>query len=132
MICVQYLAELVYFADMDRNKLGIFLSSMRINRRLTLRDVERKSGVSNAYLSQLERGRIKQPSPNVLHSLAGCYKVSYGLLMERAGYPVPESGEETSVLEGLAARIGSVTPAEEDALADYLAFIRRREGSEEQ
>ena len=111
---------------MSGNDLGNFLASVRTNRALTLRDVERTSGVSNAYLSQVERGRIKHPSPNVLHALAGCYGISYGLLMERAGYPVPESGGDAGGLEGLAARLGSVTPAEEDALADYLSFIRRR------
>lgn len=116
---------------MNDNHLGYFLASTRTNRGLTLRDVERASGVSNAYLSQLERGRIKQPSPNVLHALAACYGVSYGLLMERAGYPVPESGEAAEGLEGLAARLGTVTPAEEDALADYLSFIRRRSGRAE-
>ena len=51
--------------------------------------------------------------------------------MERAGYPVPESGEAAEGLEGLAARLGTVTPAEEDALADYLSFIRRRSGRAE-
>ena len=111
---------------MNGNDLGNFLASARTNRRLTLRDVERASGVSNAYLSQIERGRIKQPSPIVLHALAACYGISYGLLMERAGYPVPESGGAVEGLEGLAARLGSVTPEEEDALADYLSFIRRR------
>lgn len=112
---------------MDANQLGTFLASVRRNRDLTLRDVEAKSGVSNAYLSQLERGRIKQPSPNVLHALAGCYGISYALLMERAGYPVPKSaGLGADEHEGLAARLGAVTPAEEDALADYLTFIRGR------
>ena len=111
---------------MNGNQLGNFLASTRTNRGLTLRDVERMSGVSNAYLSQLERGRIKQPSPNVLHTLAACYGISYALLMERAGYPVPKREGAAEAIEGLAARLGAVTPAEEDALADYLSFIRRR------
>ena len=111
---------------MNGNDLGSFLASARTNRALTLRDVERMSGVSNAYLSQLERGHIKQPSPNMLHALAACYGISYALLMERAGYPVPEERGAAEGLEGLAARLGSVTPDEEEALADYLSFIRRR------
>lgn len=113
---------------MNGNDLGNFLASARRNRALTLRDVEAASGVSNAYLSQLERGHIKQPSPNVLHALAACYRISYALLMGRAGYPVPDVGRASEGLEGLAARLGSVTPDEEEALADYLSFIRRRAG----
>jgi hypothetical protein len=39
----------------------------------SLREVEEVTGkaVSNAYLGQLAHGKIKRPSPNVLHSLAG-------------------------------------------------------------
>lgn len=113
--------------SMDANQLARFLVSARKNRGMTLRQVEAGSGISNAYLSQLERGKIKQPSPNVLHALAECYDISYALLMQRAGYPVPEGAAPAADrLEGLAARLGAVTPAEEDALADYLTFIRER------
>ena len=41
---------------------GEFLKSARKAKRLTLREVEQKTGISNAYLSQLESGKVKQPS----------------------------------------------------------------------
>jgi transcriptional regulator with XRE-family HTH domain len=41
---------------------------------LTLRAVERATGVSNANLSQLESGKIRQPSPLVLHNLEKRYQ----------------------------------------------------------
>lgn len=45
--------------------LGQYLASIRADRKLTLRDVEdqTKREVSNAYLSQIETGKIQQPSP---------------------------------------------------------------------
>lgn len=53
---------------------------------VSLRDVEKGIKISNAYLSQLERGDIKEPSPHILYKLAQFYKVEYETLMELAGY----------------------------------------------
>jgi HTH-type transcriptional regulator, competence development regulator len=106
--------------------LGKALMSARERKSLTLRDVERATGVSNAYLSQLENDRIKSPSPNVLNKLAELFGVPYSAFMTAAGYPASESGEITSDAIRLAARLGRTSPEEEDALADYLDFIRKR------
>src|SRR5438128_1128891 len=66
--------------------LGEFLRMIRDSIPMTLREAEEASGVSNAYLSQLEQGKILKPSPHFLHKLAAAYGVSYDALMERAGY----------------------------------------------
>jgi transcriptional regulator with XRE-family HTH domain len=65
----------------------VLLTDLRTARRLSLRQVEVGSdrAVSNAYLSQLENGKIRRPSPNVLHRLAEIYAVPYRALMEKAG-----------------------------------------------
>src|SRR5689334_2837536 len=68
---------------------GRYLRELRQVRRLTLREVEEQSGVSNSYLSQVENGRIRQPSPHVLQKLAVAYDVPYEGLMARAGYIRP-------------------------------------------
>jgi transcriptional regulator with XRE-family HTH domain len=59
------------------NELGGLLADLRTAKGLSLRQVEEATGkaVSNAYLSQLEKGKIRKPSPNVLHSLAEVYTV---------------------------------------------------------
>ena len=54
----------------DRGPLGQYLWDLRQAAQLTLREVEEASGVSNAYLSQLESGKIQKPSPVILHKLA--------------------------------------------------------------
>ena len=89
---------------------------------MTLRAVEEVTGISNAYLSQLEHGRIKTPAPQNLYKLAELYRVPYELLMELAGYPVPkvQSAEPHFALGSFAARIGTVTEEEEEALVEYL------------
>ena len=109
-------------------KLGAFLASARNKLQMTLRAVEGVTGISNAYLSQLEHGRIKTPAPQNLFKLAELYRVPYELLMELAGYPVPgvQSVESSFAIGNFAARIGVVTEEEEEALVEYLQFIRSR------
>ena len=111
------------------NNYGEYFKALRESKGFTLRDVEKKTEVSNAYLSQLETGKIKQPSPITLHKLAGLYGVGYETLMEKVGYPV--LGKEMKSQHGvernsLAARIGNLTKDEELELINYLKFIRNR------
>ena len=72
-------------------ELGAVLADLRAAKGFSLREVEEATGkaVSNAYLSQLENGKIQKPSPNVLHSLSEVYAVPYETLMEKAGYLLP-------------------------------------------
>lgn len=112
---------------MEKFTLGQLLKKTREDRGYTLREVEDLSGISNAYLSQLEGNKIKQPSPVWLHKLADAYEISYSTLLGLAGYPVPGENQSSSAQSSLAARIGEVTSSEEDALVEYLEFIRSRQ-----
>ena len=109
-------------------ELGALLADLRTAKGLSLREVEEATGkaVSNAYLSQLENGKIKKPSPNVLHSLAEVYVVPYEALMEKAGYLLPseDGGGRRRRLAAFA--IDDLTAEEEEELLKYLAFIRSR------
>ena len=111
---------------MSSRNLGQLLKAVREDKGLTLRAVENSTGISNAYLSQLEGDKIKQPSPIVLHKLGDLYGVSYATLLDLAGYPVPGADNSTANQSALAARIGHVTNDEEDAIVEYLEFLRAR------
>ena len=111
---------------MGAAELGRYLKNLRQHRNLTLRAVEKETEVSNAYLSQLEGGKIRNPSPMVLHKLSKLYGSSYATLMKSVGYPVPGEEEGLEKEFGFAARIGPVTSEEEDDLIDYLEFLRSR------
>ncbi len=52
---------------------GIDFKGMRIAKGLTLRQVEEKTGISNAYLSQLENGKMKNPSHTIVIKLQSFY-----------------------------------------------------------
>jgi transcriptional regulator with XRE-family HTH domain len=113
------------------NELGVLLADLRTAKGFSLREVEEASGkaVSNAYLSQLENGKIQRPSPNVLHSLSGVYAVPYEALMEKAGYLLPPEGGDGCRRRLAAFAIDDLTAAEEEELLKYLAFLRSRSRS---
>jgi transcriptional regulator with XRE-family HTH domain len=111
--------------------LGLYLKSARTALAMSLRDVEDATDkqVSNAYLSQLENGKIAKPSPHILHALSGTYHIAYEKLMERAGYlpaaPVAASRAATKHGKIAACSIEHLTPTEEKALRNYLDFWRQ-------
>ena len=110
-------------------EVGALLGDLRTAKGLSLREVEEATGnaVSNAYLSQLENGKIQKPSPNVLHRLAEVYSVPYETLMERAGYLLPSNGGYGGRSRRLAVfAIDDLTAEEEEELLKYLAFLRSR------
>jgi transcriptional regulator with XRE-family HTH domain len=109
--------------------LGSCLKRSRKETGLTLRDVEEKTGISNAYLSQLENQRIANPSPQILHKLADCYDISYEHLMELAGYPVEVSNKKR-VLFRASGKSEEITPEEEKELLNYLRFLRMKRREE--
>lgn len=110
------------------SELGSVLCDLRKAKKLTLREVEEATdrAVSNAYLSQLENGKIKKPSPNVLHSLADVYAVPYEALMEKAGYLLPTQNGSGRRKRLAAFAIDDLTAEEEEELLKYLAFLRWR------
>ena len=84
--------------------------------------------VSNAYLSQIENDKIKQPSPNILHALSELYVIDYAGLMERAGYITSAASSSGDKRHGRVATFAehNLTPEEQAALVEYLQFLRGR------
>ena len=73
--------------------LGSYLRQVRNDHQLSLRDVQRLarennvgSELSSGYLSLLERGEVKEPSPRILKALAEIYGLDYMELMQKANY----------------------------------------------
>jgi transcriptional regulator with XRE-family HTH domain len=114
-------------ANIPTQTLGEGLRLARNLRKLSLRDVEKATGISNPYLSQLENDQIKKPSPFFLHKLATLYGVDYELLMEAAGY-VERKDKATGSPQTLAGAAlfstAKLSSDEEQQLAQYLQFLR--------
>ena len=71
---------------MDETNFGNFLRSLREKQRMSLREAERVSGVSNAYIAQMEKGDRPAPSPDILKKLAKAYNITVRELLLRAEY----------------------------------------------
>lgn len=70
------------------NPLGEFIRAQRQLAKLSLRELAALTSVSNAYLSQVERG-LHQPSLKVLRSIADALQLSTEQLLHRAGWTTP-------------------------------------------
>lgn len=73
------------------NSFGEYLKDLRLDRKLTLREVEDRVQISNAYLSQVECGKRGAPTMKVLAKLANIYGVPVALLNEKAAEHLPEA-----------------------------------------
>lgn len=74
------------------------LKNLRKTKGFTIREVAERSGVSAAYISQLENGNRGVPSPEILMKLSEGLHTSYSALMEMAGYLKEEdTNDETAV-----------------------------------
>jgi len=69
--------------------LGDYLKEQRLASRLSLRQLAQQAGVSNPYLSQIERG-LRKPSADVLQQIAKALRISAEQLYIRAGIVSPE------------------------------------------
>jgi HTH-type transcriptional regulator, competence development regulator len=105
------------------------LREVRALRGKSLRAVEQSTGISNAYLSQLERGDAQRPAPDKLQALATFYEVPYEDLLREAGYlqssdkPAGASQDQTSAVH-VALMSANLTPEEEAAVVQYIQFLR--------
>jgi transcriptional regulator with XRE-family HTH domain len=107
--------------------LGQEFQTARKLKKLSLREVEAATGISNPYLSQLENDKIQKPSPQFLGKLASLYDLDFQLVMEAAGYiPKIDRKKGPKTISGGMLFSQELTPSEEAQLVDYLAFIRTK------
>lgn len=109
------------------NPLGAHLRGVRQVRGLSLKAVADPADISIAYLQKLEGGDVRQPSPNILHRLSRVLDVPYPMLMERAGYVVPErTGVLAATTFDHALSSSDLTDDERKAVAAYIALLRQQ------
>jgi transcriptional regulator with XRE-family HTH domain len=72
---------------------GSYMRRLRKSKGLTLKQVETQARVSNAYISQIERGLRNPPQPDILRRLARVYDVPHRELLIVAGHLEEDSAE---------------------------------------
>jgi transcriptional regulator with XRE-family HTH domain len=106
--------------DLPRD-VGGFIRDLRRNAKISLRQLAEQAGVSNPYLSQIERG-LRKPSAEVLQQLASALRVSTPVMYLRAG--LLDDPEGHGVLASIAAD-PDLTMAQKQSLSQIYETFRR-------
>lgn len=103
--------------------LGEFIRQQRELAEMSMRQFADLAGISNPYLSQIERG-LRAPSQHVLDGIARALQLSADALYEQAGLVPPgEEPEDTAVLDAIEAD-PRLTPRQRRALREiYESFV---------
>jgi transcriptional regulator with XRE-family HTH domain len=110
--------------------LGDYLREQRLSARLSLRQVSELAGVSNPYLSQIERG-LRRPSAEVLQQIAKALRISAEQLYVRAGIVSP-SIDSVSTVELAVLSDVTLTERQKQTLLDvYSSFVAMNVGADE-
>jgi transcriptional regulator with XRE-family HTH domain len=107
--------------------LGDYLREQRMSAQLSLRQLAEQTGVSNPYLSQIERG-LRRPSAEVLQQLAKALRISAETLYVRAGILDPDEEGIRSVELAVLAD-AELTERQKQALLDVYQSFRAANGT---
>jgi transcriptional regulator with XRE-family HTH domain len=107
-------------SDLPRD-IGEFIRDLRSTARISLRELAERAGVSNPYLSQIERG-LRNPSAEVLAQIAHALRVSTPMMYLRAGLLNEKDGQ--GVLAAIAAD-PDLTVSQKQSLSQIYETFRR-------
>src|ERR1700756_4606773 len=120
------LAAVVSTAASD---IGSFIKAQREAAQVSVRQLAERSGVSNPYLSQVERG-LRKPSADVLNQIAKALRISAEVLYVRAGILEPS---ETSQVRDAIITDTAITERQKQILLDiYASFAQQNESIHEE
>jgi transcriptional regulator with XRE-family HTH domain len=109
--------------------IGSFIRTQREAAQVSVRQLAEKAGVSNPYLSQIERG-LRKPSADVLQQIAKALRVSAEVLYVRAGILEPS---ETSEVRDAIVTDSAITERQKQVLLDiYTSFCQQNEAVSEE
>lgn len=109
--------------------IGSFIRSQREAAQVSMRQLADRAGVSNPYLSQIERG-LRKPSADVLSQIAKALRLSAEVLYVRAGILEPSTHSEVrdAVITDTA-----ITERQKQVLLDiYLSFVQQNNAGGEE
>jgi transcriptional regulator with XRE-family HTH domain len=118
-------------ASLNVGNVGEFLREQRRNAKLSLRQLADAAGVSNPYLSQIERG-LRKPSADILQQLAKALRISAETLYVQAG--ILDEREREDLMQVPAAILAdpSINEGQKQALLQIYESFRKESGSAKQ
>ena len=120
------LAAVVSHAAQD---IGSFIRAQREAAEVSVRQLAERAGVSNPYLSQIERG-LRKPSAEVLSQIAKALRLSAEVLYVRAG--ILEPGQANQVIDAITADT-AISERQKRVLLDiYTSFCQQNQADNEE
>ena len=104
------------------DELGGYIRNQRESARLSLRKLAKLAGVSNPYLSQIERG-LRKPSAEILQAIAKALEISSETLYVKAG--ILEERDLDEDVEAVLRRDRHLTEPQRQALVEMYRSFRR-------
>jgi transcriptional regulator with XRE-family HTH domain len=111
------------------NQLGSFIREQRSGARLSLRRLSELAGISNPYLSQIERG-LRRPSAEILQQIAKALRISAETLYVQAGILEKPDGD-TDLGRYILADHHLTEEQKQALMRIYLSFRHENEDGEE-
>jgi transcriptional regulator with XRE-family HTH domain len=108
--------------------LGEFIRDQRRTARLSLRKLSELAGISNPYLSQIERG-LRKPSAEILQAIARALQISSETLYVRAGFLEERDTEDDLVGDILRDR--TISEGQKQALVEIYRSFQREQNEED-
>ena len=108
--------------------LGETLKAARAVSSLSLRDVERRTGVRSGHLSQLETGTIAKPELAILWELAATYDVDFARLVALAGYGGggEDSARQRQRMTVALRAMSELSPSDQAEALRFMAQLKAR------
>ncbi len=114
--------------SLNVGSIGEYIREQREQAEVSLRQLARTAGVSNPYLSQVERG-LKRPSAEILQQIAQGLRISAETLYVRAGLLDERDGERVPTVAAAVAADPDLTQRQKRALLDVYDAFRRENDS---
>lgn len=108
-------------------RLGEFIRERRNQARLSLRKLSEQAGISNPYLSQIERG-LRKPSAEILQSIAKALRISAETLYVQAGILEAPELDNQAVATAIF-NDSSISERQKQVLVDIYESFRRENGT---
>ncbi|WP_405899044.1 helix-turn-helix domain-containing protein [Streptomyces sp. NBC_00727] len=117
-------------ASLNVGNLGEYLREQRRSAQLSLRQLAEAAGVSNPYLSQIERG-LRKPSADVLQQVAKALRISAETLYVRAGILDERQPDELETRAVILAD-PSINERQKSVLLQIYASFRKENGLDDE
>jgi transcriptional regulator with XRE-family HTH domain len=112
-------------ADLGRN-IGEYIREQRNSAKISLRELAKQAGVSNPYLSQIERG-LRKPSAEILQQIAKGLRISAEVLYVEAG--ILQQREGGALADAIVAAT-DLTERQKQVLLDVYESFRRENSAD--